>query len=299
MNSTDGSGGYGGGSQPGAGGYNLPPPQGGGYGPPPQAPGPFDKVKAFVATTPGKLAAGCGMLMFLGMCGTVCGAAMSNSTDANGVKVSEAAKNCRDNYDENTKYSNCAAACDEGAKWACDVAETLKVKLKEAAKTKADDAVAARERAAVSEVARARQPVAAVAAREPVADTKPAAPEPEPASLSGKRETFPGIVQKFIDMNELQQDAYAATFQGVVLSGSGEVSEVEKCGFLDDSKKWGDDCVKLVLDSGIPRVALYYGEKDKATVAARTKGSRVTFSNCVANSIKNWGFWSTATCDMP
>lgn len=147
------------------------------------------------------------------------------------------------------------------------------------------------------------------------ARTKPPAEEPAPAAASAeegnaeasKREEppsgppakFPEVVARFIAMNELKQEAFATTFAGTMLSGSGKVFEVEKCGMLDDSKRWGSHCFKVILDAGAPRVALYYGNKDKATIANYEKGQQVTFKDCKANSIKNWGFWSTATCDMP
>ncbi len=320
-----------------AGGYG--PAQGGGYGQG-GAPPPNDlltKAKAFIATTPGKVVAVFGALLFLGMCSSVlkggkqtsggsskeaseevcrngssftdsdkakklancmaecssgakwaCDMAQTLKPEANGPKESEAAKECRGYGSDGHKFANCTAACAEGAKWACDVATTLKEAIKtpppSEAKPAATTAVSASDRVDDKEAAPERKvPDVAVAA----------------APVGGTRGAFPGIVQKFIDMNDLQKEAYAATFKGVVLSGSGEVTEVEKCGFLDDSTKWGDDCVKVILDSGIPRVALYYGDKDKSKVSGYSKGTNVSFSNCVANSIKDWGFWSTATCDMP
>ena len=110
---------------------------------------------------------------------------------------------------------------------------------------------------------------------------------------------FPAVVKKFHKMNELKQESFAEKFPGTILSGKGKVTSVEKCGFLDDSKKYGSNCYKVIIDSGIPRVALYYGNKDKAKIAEYEEGKRLSFKNCKANSIKNWGFWSTATCDMP
>jgi hypothetical protein len=110
---------------------------------------------------------------------------------------------------------------------------------------------------------------------------------------------FPAVVRKFIKLNELKQEAFADAFPGTSLSGKGKVFNVEKCGFMDDSEKHGRDCYKVVLDAGEPRICLYFGEKDKAQVAEYNKGQAMTFENCRGISIKNWGLWSTATCDMP
>jgi hypothetical protein len=110
---------------------------------------------------------------------------------------------------------------------------------------------------------------------------------------------FPDVVKKFHKMTEVQQETFAETFPGTVLSGSGKVFEIEKCGFLDESKLWKKDCYKVTLDKGLPRVCLYFGPKDKEKIAGYKKGQKVTFADCVGISIKNWGFWSTATCDMP
>ncbi|MEE2789289.1 MAG: hypothetical protein VX589_18270 [Myxococcota bacterium] len=117
----------------------------------------------------------------------------------------------------------------------------------------------------------------------------------------GKEKTarFPAVVKKFSNLNELKQEAFAETFPGTVLSGKGKVFEVSRCGWLDESEAWGSDCFKVTLDSGAPRVALYYGDDDKELISALDKGQRFSFENCVAVGIKDWGFWSTATCDMP
>jgi len=118
-------------------------------------------------------------------------------------------------------------------------------------------------------------------------------------SSSGKTATFPEVVQNFIDMTEVQQKAYAKTFEGTILSGSGELFDVSKCGFTDDSKKYGRSCYRVTLDSGVPRVVLYFSGDDEAKVAKYTKGNTYSFKNCKGISITNWGAWSTATCDTP
>lgn len=123
--------------------------------------------------------------------------------------------------------------------------------------------------------------------------------EAVPTAESEKLGTFPATVAKFIAMTELQQEKFASTFEGTVLSGAGKVSEVEKCGLLDDSKEYGTDCWKVILDVGAPRVALYYSSDDEERIEKVKKGQSLSFKDCAGISITNWGFWSTATCDMP
>jgi hypothetical protein len=100
-------------------------------------------------------------------------------------------------------------------------------------------------------------------------------------------------------MNELRQESYASEFAGKVLHGSGRIENVEECGLMDDSARWGSGCIMVLLDAGEARIALYFSEGQRDTVAELNVGQRYTFDHCVANSITNWGFWSTATCDMP
>ena len=70
-------------------------------------------------------------------------------------------------------------------------------------------------------------------------------------------------------------------------------------GLLDDSKEYGTGCWKVVLDVGAPRVALYYSSDDEERIEKLKKGQSLSFEDCAGISIKSWGFWSTATCDMP
>ena len=100
-------------------------------------------------------------------------------------------------------------------------------------------------------------------------------------------------------LNELKQTQRASGFPGSILHGSGKVFEVGTCGFLDESEKYGSDCLKVVLDKGSPRVVLYFGENKRSEIAELSVGSRYSFDNCVATSVKDWGAWATATCDMP
>ena len=115
----------------------------------------------------------------------------------------------------------------------------------------------------------------------------------------GQKAKFPDVVNRFSGLNELKQEAFAETFAGTSLSGEGQVFEVGRCGIMDDSKRWSGECYKVTLDAGSPRVALYYGAKDKSKIAELNKGQHFTFKDCIGLSIKNWGFWCTATCDMP
>lgn len=119
------------------------------------------------------------------------------------------------------------------------------------------------------------------------------------SASEGQTAQFPAVVAQFMKLNDLKQEAFSESFPGTVISGTGKVFQVTKCGFVDDSQKWGSDCIKVILDSGTPRVALYYSSDKASEIAEYSKGKRISFSGCVANSIKNWGFWSTATCDMP
>jgi len=100
-------------------------------------------------------------------------------------------------------------------------------------------------------------------------------------------------------MNELQQGTYAETFGGNTMYGRGRIFSVENCSFLDDSERWGDDCIKVVVDTAQERVALYFSADRRSEIAALSTGRRYEFDNCTTVSIKNWGFWCTATCDMP
>jgi hypothetical protein len=138
----------------------------------------------------------------------------------------------------------------------------------------------------------------------PKGDTPSAGADPTPSDdtddspPAGKTATFPEVVQSFIDMTEIQQKAFASTFEGTVLSGSGELFDVSRCGWTDDSKKHGSDCYKVTLDDGVPRVVLYFPKSKEAQVATFKKGNTYNFKNCVGISIRDWGAWSTATCDM-
>jgi hypothetical protein len=108
-----------------------------------------------------------------------------------------------------------------------------------------------------------------------------------------------GYVKRFKNMNELKQSNEKEKFPGTLLQGSGKVFEVGKCGFTDKSEDHGDDCVKLTLDKGDPRVVLYFDPSEADAIINLRKGSRYTFNNCTATDITDWGFWATATCDMP
>lgn len=175
-------------------------------------------------------------------------------------------------------------------------------KSKEASK---EDKASKAATSATTEVAKAsttnEKPVAVAASTAaPAKSAEPslkAVAEEKPA----RSEVFPTVVDKFEGMNELQQEDFAKDFRGVSLSGKGEVDTVEKCGFADDSKKWGRKCLKVTLWSASEksRVALYFPEDKRDEIKGYKKGTAVQFKDCITNSIKNWGFWCTATCDMP
>jgi hypothetical protein len=131
----------------------------------------------------------------------------------------------------------------------------------------------------------------------PAAAEQPTDPQ-MPAAALGTASTFPSIVSRFVKLTQAQQKDFSATFKGVALSGKGTVFQSDACDPLDDSAHWGAKCAKLVVDSGPARVVLYFEEKYGAMLAKYQKGRSVTFANCTANSVKNWGFGPTATCDM-
>ncbi|MDP1930030.1 MAG: hypothetical protein Q8L60_01075 [Gammaproteobacteria bacterium] len=117
---------------------------------------------------------------------------------------------------------------------------------------------------------------------------------------NSERVEFPNFVSQFHSATALRQEDIQSTFSEMIMFGTGSVSEVVGCGIFDDSKKYsGSDCYKVVLDNGSPRAVLYYGSKDRGRISQLNTGQQFTFENCEAISITNWGFWSTATCDMP
>ncbi len=151
--------------------------------------------------------------------------------------------------------------------------------------------------------ASAREQPTTVAA--PVAQTNSAppateAPAPAPtAATQRERLEFPIEVHRFRGLSELQQQQYATTFRGKSLHGSGAIFNVENCGVLDDSAQWGSDCIKVLVDTTTERAALYFPSSRRGEIAALNRGQSYTFDNCTTISIRNWGFWATATCDMP
>jgi predicted metalloprotease len=120
------------------------------------------------------------------------------------------------------------------------------------------------------------------------------------AAESSERMAFPQFVAQFHEATSLRQETIARAFGGKIMSGSGSVTEVARCGFLDESKLYrSSDCYKIVLDNGSPRAVLYFGSKDRDKFLQLNTGQRFSFENCTTISITNWGFWSTATCDLP
>ncbi len=106
-------------------------------------------------------------------------------------------------------------------------------------------------------------------------------------------------LHKFKRMNDLKQEDAAETFPGWRLKGQGKISDVSKCGLTDKSSRYGEECVKVKVDKGKARVVLYFSESKKGEIMELSVGERYSFDNCKAISVKDWGFWATATCDMP
>jgi hypothetical protein len=127
----------------------------------------------------------------------------------------------------------------------------------------------------------------------PVAPAAPATPSP-----TAERLRFPAEVHRFRRLSELQQEDYASTFSGKILYGSGRIFSVENCGIVDDSARYGSDCIKVLVDTTTGRAALYFASSRRPEISALRVGQRYTFDNCTTISIRNWGFWATATCDM-
>ncbi|MSP25534.1 MAG: hypothetical protein EXR75_10290, partial [Myxococcales bacterium] len=131
-------------------GYGGPSSSSHGQPPGPGAPDPNDaraKATTFSYTPRGKTVSALGALTFLGILGLCSGCESDAPKKAKkagtvaavaAVAESDSAMRCRtglgDYGDGKTKYSNCAAACGEGAKWACDVAATLSANTADKAK---------------------------------------------------------------------------------------------------------------------------------------------------------------------
>jgi hypothetical protein len=114
----------------------------------------------------------------------------------------------------------------------------------------------------------------------------------------GQSLQFPDTVKKFIDMTEIQQKEYEKTILNKQISGSGNIFNVEECGFLSQSKSFGKKCYEVTLDRGVPRVVLYFSLNEKQRVIEFKKGEKLDFTNCQIVGIKNLGFWSSVYCDM-
>ena len=113
-----------------------------------------------------------------------------------------------------------------------------------------------------------------------------------------KVEAF-SYVKKFKNMNELKQESTKEKFPGTILKGKGKIFEIGDCGWLDKSDAHGSGCYKITLDKGMPRVVLYFDDDKSDELENLSKGQKYSFDNCVATDITDWGFWATATCDMP
>jgi hypothetical protein len=192
----------------------------------------------------------------------------------------------------------CTEACASGVEWTCERKRQLEEAAREDARRDAERAAEARAAREAAE-RRAAAAAAAAAAAPPPAATLPPPPATAPTAVAGSRLEFPAEVTRFHRMNELQQDAYAATFGRNTLAGSGRIVTVENCGFLDESERWGRDCIMVTVRDGGARAALYFSSARRAEIAALSEGQRYSFDNCTTVTIRNWGFWSTATCDMP
>lgn len=148
------------------------------------------------------------------------------------------------------------------------------------------------------------------------AETKPAATPSETAvaassspqgpaaattapTTDNRQWTFPEINEAFSRRSELQREPFADSVKGVLLSGRGSITEVGRCGFLDDSKRHGKNCIKITLDDEQPRAVLYFPKSRQDELAALAVGDGYRFADCTVIGITDYGFWTTVTCDMP
>ncbi len=111
--------------------------------------------------------------------------------------------------------------------------------------------------------------------------------------------TFPEVNEKFFELSELQREPFVAGIKGNLLSGSGTISEVGKCGFTDNSKKYGSKCLQVTLENEIPRAVLFYSKDKTSELSNLNIGSALNFDKCEIITLKDWGFWTTVYCDMP
>lgn len=125
------------------------------------------------------------------------------------------------------------------------------------------------------------------------------APATAPPTADKQQWTFPAINEAFSRRSELQREPFADSVKGVLLSGRGNITEVGRCGFLDDSKRHGKNCIKITLDDEQPRAVLYFPKSRQDELAALEVGDGYRFADCTLIGITDYGFWTTVTCDMP
>lgn len=111
--------------------------------------------------------------------------------------------------------------------------------------------------------------------------------------------SFPSINESFSELSELQREPFADKVKAKTLSGSGNIAEVGKCGFMDESKKHGRKCLLVTIDDEIPRAVLYFPKEKLSDLSNLNVGNRFSFDNCSIIDIKDWGIWTTVYCDMP
>lgn len=110
---------------------------------------------------------------------------------------------------------------------------------------------------------------------------------------------FPTINESFANLSELQREPFADKIKGKTLSGSGNITEVGKCGAMDESKKHGRKCLQVTLDDEAPRAVLYFDKGKTSELSSLNVGDRYSFDNCSIVNMLDWGFWTTVYCDMP
>ena len=118
-------------------------------------------------------------------------------------------------------------------------------------------------------------------------------------TMDQRQWTFPEINAAFSQLSELKREPFAASVKDTLLSGRGNITEVGRCNFLDDSKRHGKHCLKITLDNDQPRAVLYFSKSSQDELSALEVGDGYRFTNCTVISMTDYGFWTTVTCDMP
>jgi uncharacterized membrane protein YvbJ len=116
---------------------------------------------------------------------------------------------------------------------------------------------------------------------------------------SNKVVQFPDFINDFKDKTEIQQKTFSADHIGAMVSGSGKISQIEKCGFPRKSIKYrGENCIEVTLKNSGSIVAIYNSKDATNNLLNFNKDQLVEFNNCNITEIISWSFWTTVYCDQ-